>query len=68
MNMTIVHLRFANRVTGQLLFFTKIESFECPVCRGENVELIPLNLNEKYEFQLEPNTGLELNFCNIFSK
>ena len=26
---------------------TKIESYECPVCRGENVELIPLNLNEK---------------------
>jgi len=26
---------------------TRIESYECPVCRGENVELIPLNLNEK---------------------
>jgi hypothetical protein len=42
--------------------FTKIESFECSVCRGENVELLPLNLNEKYEFQLEPNTGLEIKF------
>jgi len=44
--MTIVHLPFGDRVTGQQLFL-KIESYECPVCRGENVELIPLNLNEK---------------------
>jgi hypothetical protein len=42
--------------------FTRIESHECPVCRGENVELIPLNLNEKYEYQLEPNKGLEIKF------
>jgi len=42
--------------------FTKIESFECPVCRDENIELTPLNLNEKYEFQLEPITGLEIKF------
>jgi len=62
MIITIVHLRFANRVTGQQLFFTKIESYECPVCRGENLELIPLNLDEKYEYQLEPNKGLDLKF------
>jgi len=42
--------------------FTKIESYECPVCRGENLELIPLNLDEKYEYQLEPNKGLDLKF------
>jgi hypothetical protein len=39
-----------------------IESYECPVCRGENVELIPLNLSEKYEYQLESNKGLEIKF------
>jgi hypothetical protein len=27
--------------------FTRIESYNCPVCRVENVELIPLNLDEK---------------------
>jgi hypothetical protein len=40
----------------------KIENYECPVCFGENVDLMPLNLNEKYEYQLEPNKGLEINF------
>ena len=24
--------------------FTKIESYECPVCRGENVEIDPLEI------------------------
>jgi hypothetical protein len=61
MIMTIVHLRFANPVTGQQLFL-KIESYECPLCRGENVELIPLRLDEKYEYQLEQNKGLEIKF------
>jgi len=42
--------------------FTKIESYECPVCRGENLELIALNLDEKYEYQLEPNKGLDIKF------
>lgn len=42
--------------------FTKIESYECPVCRGEIVELMPLNLDEKYEYHLEPNMGLEIKF------
>lgn len=42
--------------------FTRIESYNCPVCRGENVELIPLNLDEKYEYHLEPDKGLEIKF------
>jgi hypothetical protein len=42
--------------------FTRIESYNCPVCRGENVELIPLILDEKYEYQLEPDKGLEIKF------
>ena len=42
--------------------FTKIVSYECPVCRGEIVELMPLNLDEKYEYHLEPNMGLEIKF------
>jgi hypothetical protein len=45
---------------GQQLF--KIKTYECPVCRDENIELIPLNLDEKYEYQLEPNKGLEIKF------
>ena len=42
--------------------FTMIEIYECPVCRGENLDLIPLNLDDKYEYQLEPNKGLEIKF------
>jgi len=39
-----------------------MESYECPVCRDQNVDLIPLNLDEKYEYQVEPNKGLEIKF------
>jgi hypothetical protein len=42
--------------------FAKVESYECPFCPGKKVELIPLDLNEKFEYQLEPNKGLEINF------
>ena len=44
---------------------TKIESLECPLCPGKNVELIPLNLNEKYGYQLESNKGLEIKFSRF---
>ena len=43
-------------------FFTKIESYECPVCRDDNVALIPLNLEEKYEYQFKPKQGLDIKF------
>ena len=46
--------------------FTKIESYECPVCSGENVELIPLRLDEKYEYDLGPDKGLEIRFSTSF--
>jgi hypothetical protein len=42
--------------------FTKIESYECPACRASNVALIPLNLDEKYEFQFKPEQGLDIKF------
>jgi hypothetical protein len=42
--------------------FTKIESYECPACRASNVALIPLSLDEKYEFQFKPEQGLDIKF------
>jgi len=42
--------------------FTKIESYECPACRASNVALIPLSLDEKYEFQFKPEQGLDIRF------
>ena len=44
--------------------FTKI--YECPTCHCENVELIPLNLDEKYEYDREQNKGLEVTFSTRF--
>jgi hypothetical protein len=41
---------------------TKMESYQCPVCRAGNVALIPLNLDEKYEYQFEPKQGLNIKF------
>jgi len=46
-------------------FFTRIENYECPFCPGKNVELIPLNLDEKYEYDLQPNKGLEIKFSRF---
>jgi hypothetical protein len=62
--MAPVHLRFANCVIGQQTIFTKI--YECPICRCENVELIPLNLDEKYEYHIDQNKGLEVKFSTGF--
>ncbi len=47
--------------------FTKIESYECPLCGDDNVALIPLNLGEKYEYQFKPKHGLDINF-SIYEK
>ena len=41
---------------------SNMESYECPLCPGQMVDLMPLNLNEKYEYNLEPNKGLEVKF------
>ena len=42
--------------------FTRIENYECPACSGGDVDLMPLNLDEKYEFNFDPNKGLEIKF------
>jgi hypothetical protein len=43
-------------------FFTKIESYECPVCQSRDIALIPLNRDEKYDYKYELKRGLEINF------
>ena len=45
---------------------SNIESYECTACTGKKVELTPLNLNEKYEYELEPSKGLEIKFWTTF--
>jgi hypothetical protein len=43
-------------------FFTKIQSYECPVCQSRNIALIPLNHDEKYDYKYELKRGLQINF------
>ena len=43
-------------------FFTKIESYECPVCQSKDIALIPLNRDEKYDYNYELKRGLQINF------
>ena len=42
--------------------FMKIERFQCPICLSKEVALMPLNLDEKYEYKFEPKQGLEIKF------
>jgi hypothetical protein len=43
-------------------FFTKIESYECPVCQSRDIALIPLNRDEKYDYKYELKRCLQINF------
>lgn len=43
---------------------TKI--YECPTYHCENVEFIPLNLDEKYEYHIDQNKGLDVKFSTRF--
>lgn len=45
--------------------FAKMENYECPYCPGNDVELIPLNSDEKYEYILESDKGLEIKFSKF---
>lgn len=40
----------------------KVEGYQCPVCHGEEVALIPLGNDERYEYFLEPEQGLQIKF------
>lgn len=40
----------------------KVEDYQCPVCHSEDVALIPLSNEEKYEYSLDPEQGLQIKF------
>jgi hypothetical protein len=42
--------------------FMKIEGYQCPLCQSNDIALIPLNRDEKYEYQFEPKQGLHIKF------
>ena len=43
----------------------KVESYECPVCFDEEVALIPLCKDEKYEYSLESRQGMQIKFSPL---
>jgi len=45
----------------------KVEAYQCPVCHSEEVALIPLGNDERYEYFLEPEQGLQIKF-SLLSK
>ncbi len=45
----------------------EVESCQCPVCLSDQVSLIPLSRDEKYEYSLEPKQGLQIKF-SLLSK
>lgn len=45
--------------------FMRIERFQCPICLGKDVALIPLNLDEKYEYKFESKQGLQIEFSRL---
>ena len=40
----------------------KVEAYQCPVCHSKEVALIPLGSDEKYEYSLAPDNGLQVKF------
>jgi hypothetical protein len=45
--------------------FMKIEGYQCPICLSKDVALMPLNLDEKYEFDFERKRGLQIRFSTV---
>ena len=40
----------------------KMDTYQCPVCDSDDVALIPLGNDERYEYSLEPKEGLQIEF------
>ena len=43
-------------------FLREIERCQCPVCLSDNVSLMPLSNNEKYEYSFGRKQGLQVKF------
>lgn len=41
---------------------TEVENYECPVCKSQEIALIPLSQNEKYEYEVDSKHGLQIRF------
>ena len=43
-------------------FLMERENYECPFCHSKEIALIPIGLDEKYEYSLESKQGLQIKF------
>ena len=43
----------------------KVETYQCPVCHSDEVALIPLGNDERYEYSLEPKQGLQIKIFTL---
>jgi hypothetical protein len=41
---------------------SEVETWGCPVCNSDEIALIPLSNEEKYEYSLTPEQGLQVRF------
>ena len=42
--------------------FMKTESYQCPLCQSKDIAMIPLNRDEKYQYEFDPKQGLHIKF------
>ena len=40
----------------------EVEYYECPVCKSQEIALIPISQNEKYEYEMDSKHGLQIKF------
>ena len=43
-------------------FLRQVTHYHCPICKNQEVALIPIFQNEKYEYEVDSNHGLEIRF------
>ena len=49
-----ISLQFVNLATGQ--------QHPCPLCRNDQIALIPLSMDEEYCYTIKPDRGLDIEF------
>ena len=59
-----ISLQFVNHATGQQQYSIPVRKQEhpCPICRNDQIALIPLSMDEEYCYTIKPERGLDIEF------
>ena len=59
-----ISLQFVNLATGQQQYSIPVgeKDHPCPICRNDQIALIPLSMDEEYCYTVEPDRGLDIEF------